>query len=53
MLSKFVGDWGTHYGTAETFTFDQTVPMLNWLATIVSRDPQMRDLIERAHSVTA
>ena len=42
---KFVGDWGPHYGSKETFTYAQTVPMLNWLATIVSRDPEMRDLI--------
>ena len=48
LLSKFASDWGKHYGTAETFTYDQTVPMLNWLATIVSRDPQMRDLIVQA-----
>ena len=45
VMSEFVGDWGPHYGSKETFTYAQTVPMLNWLATIVSRDPEMRDLI--------
>lgn len=48
VLGEFVDHWRYHYGHAETFSYDQTEPMLNWLATIVSRDPEMRDLLVEA-----